>query len=138
MKGVLLVAATFAAIGIAAPAAASAGFSASSGTRNIRFTTPPIEIGPGRYLPGQNRGHRRHIHVDDELLAAGGGGWGYGSGGGYYDAGDYDANRSFSPDKWNDWWHERPQRAFPRWVWRNQNCTEDRMWWSGSGWRCTP
>lgn len=51
---------------------------------------------------------------------------------------DFDANRSFDPDKWNDWWHERPERSFPRWVWRNHNCTEDRMWWSGAGWRCTP
>lgn len=62
----------------------------------------------------------------------------YGYGGGYYDEGDYDANRSFDADKWNDWWHERPERSFPRWVWRNRGCTEDRMWWSGAGWRCTP
>jgi hypothetical protein len=54
------------------------------------------------------------------------------------DYGDYDANRSFDPDKWNDWWHDRPDRSYPRWVWRNQNCTPDRMWWSGAGWRCTP
>jgi hypothetical protein len=57
------------------------------------------------------------------------GAWGY-----YY--GDYDANRGFDPDKWNDWWHDRPDRSFPRWVQSNQNCTPDRMWWSGSGWHC--
>lgn len=55
---------------------------------------------------------------------------------GYLDPGDYDANRSFNPDLWNDWWHERPNRAYPRWVQQNQNCTPDRMWWSGSGWHC--
>ena len=58
--------------------------------------------------------------------------------GGYNDYGDFDGNRSFDPDKWNDWWHDRPDRAFPRWVWNNQNCAPDRMWSSGSGWRCTP
>ena len=57
---------------------------------------------------------------------------------GYLDYGDYDANRSFDPDLWNDWWHERPRRAYPRWVWRNQGCDESRMWSSGAGWRCTP
>ena len=56
---------------------------------------------------------------------------------GYYE-GDYDANRSFDEHKWNDWWHDRPDRSFPRWVQNNQNCTPDRMWWSGAGWRCTP
>jgi hypothetical protein len=25
-------------------------------------------------------------------------------------------NRSFAPDSFNDWWHERPQRSFPRWM----------------------
>ena len=55
---------------------------------------------------------------------------------GYLDYGDYDANRSFDPDKWNDWWHERPDRAYPRWVRENHDCNPDRMWWSGSGWHC--
>jgi hypothetical protein len=57
------------------------------------------------------------------------GAWGF-----YY--GDYDANRAFAPDKYNDWWHDRPDRAFPRWVQNNQNCAPDRMWWSGNGWHC--
>src|SRR4051794_15964269 len=51
-----------------------------------------------------DRGRRNHRN-DDGFD----GGWGWG----YYD-GDYDANRSFDPDKWNDWWHDRPDRAFPR------------------------
>lgn len=48
----------------------------------------------------------------------------------------WDANRSFDPDRWNDWWHERPWRAYPRWVTSNQNCAPDRMWWGGGAWRC--
>ena len=58
---------------------------------------------------------------------------------GYLDYGDYDANRSFNPDLWNDWWHERPSRAYPRWVQDAQargTCEPERMWWSGSGWHC--
>jgi hypothetical protein len=52
-----------------------------------------------------------------------------------YDYG-FDTNRSWDSDSFNDWWHDRPDRAFPRWVQNNQNCTPDRMWWSGSGWHC--
>jgi hypothetical protein len=74
-----------------------------------------------------NSGHRRHIHVGD------GSGFGFGYGYGYYD-GDYDANRSFDPDKWNDWWHDRPERAFPRWMSRNQDCA--RPWYSGNVLTC--
>lgn len=42
-------------------------------------------------------------------------------------------NRSFDPDSYNDWWHERPWRAYPRWMGSN-SC--DRQWWGGGGWRC--
>lgn len=48
-------------------------------------------------------------------------------------------NRSWEPDSYNDWWHDRPDRAFPRWVreqHRRGTCDPDRMWWSGAGWRC--
>ena len=43
-------------------------------------------------------------------------------------------NRSWESDSYNDWWHDRPERAYPRWMMNNQNCA--RMWWSGGGWRC--
>lgn len=43
-------------------------------------------------------------------------------------------NRSWDPDSYNDWWHDRPDRAFPRWMRHNQDC--QRIWWSGGGWRC--
>ena len=44
-------------------------------------------------------------------------------------------DRTFEHDSYNDWWHERPHRAFPRWVRENaQTC--DRRWWSGGVWRC--
>jgi hypothetical protein len=78
-----------------------------------------------------HRGDFRNVTSDEARLRGRSpdGAWGY------YE-GDYDANRGFDPDKWNDWWHDRPDRSFPRWVQNNQNCTPDRMWWSGSGWHC--
>ena len=48
-------------------------------------------------------------------------------------------NRSWEPDSYNDWWHDRPDRAVPRWVQEQRargTCEPDRMWWSGSGWHC--
>ena len=43
-------------------------------------------------------------------------------------------NRSWDSDSYNDWWHDRPDRAYPRWMTSNQDC--GRQWWSGGGWRC--
>jgi hypothetical protein len=53
---------------------------------------------------------------------------------GYVDSGDFDSNRGFDPDKWNDWWHDRPDRAYPRWMSRNQDCA--RRWYSGDVLTC--
>jgi hypothetical protein len=104
---------------------AASGFSASSAfsvSSRPGLTGQPLLHRGGR--PGFDGGHRRHIHVGD----------GFGFGSGYNDYGDYDANRSFDPDKWNDWWHERPERAFPRWMSRNQDCA--RPWYSGDVLTC--
>ena len=43
-------------------------------------------------------------------------------------------NRSWDSDSYNDWWHDQPWRSYPRWVKENQRC--ERVWYSGSGWRC--
>jgi hypothetical protein len=140
MHRVLLGLAATAALAVPATAQnfVDSGFGASNAFGDIRFGSPPPEIGPGRYLPVRNGGrdrrscggeHCRHVRVGDEVAI----GYGYGAGG-YYDYGDFDGNRSFSPDKWNDWWHERPERAFPRWMSHNQSC--ERIWWSGGRWRC--
>ena len=48
-------------------------------------------------------------------------------------------NQSWGPDSFNDWWNDRPDRAYPRWVReqrRRGTCDPDRMWWSGAGWHC--
>lgn len=100
------------------------GFTASSGFHNLRGVTRPVDIGTCR---GE---HCRHIRVGDRMAGVA---FGYGAGG-YYDYGDFDGNRSFDPDKWNDWWHDRPDRAYPRWMSRNQDCA--RPWYSGDVLTC--
>jgi hypothetical protein len=47
---------------------------------------------------------------------------------------EYTGNQSWRPESFNDWWHERPNRSYPAWVQRNQNCA--RQWWSGDSLRC--
>jgi hypothetical protein len=43
-------------------------------------------------------------------------------------------NRSWDADSYNDWWHDRPDRAYPAWMRRNQDCS--RQWFSGDTLRC--
>ncbi len=73
---------------------------------------------------GDRRHHRRDRRSDDAVI------------GSWVDGGEWALynNRSWESDSYNDWWHDRPDRAFPRWVQNNQGC--ERMWWSGGGWRC--
>ena len=47
---------------------------------------------------------------------------------------EWQGDTAWRAESFNDWWHERPNRAFPRWVQGNQGC--ERLWWSGGGWRC--
>jgi len=103
--------------GFSASAASESFGSNSDGTRGLVGV-----FRPNRHF-GNCRGRCRHIRIDD--------GFGFS---GYNDPGDYDANRSFDPDKWNDWWHERPERAFPRWMARNRDCS--RQWYSGDVLTC--
>jgi hypothetical protein len=139
MKSVLLgLAAAAATITISAPAAGQSlgvsGFNPASAFGTAELVGAPSSdgrlVGTGRHF-GDRRGgggHFRHIRVGDHFDS------GFAYAGGYYDNGDFDGNRSFDPDLWNDWWHNRPDRAFPRWVQHNQDC--QRLWWSGGGWRC--
>lgn len=43
-------------------------------------------------------------------------------------------NRSWEADGYNDWFHDQPNRALPRWVQNNRDCK--RIYWSGGGWTC--
>jgi hypothetical protein len=80
--------------------------------------------GHGDFGHGDRRHHDGRGRRGDAFV---GGAWGY------YDYQD----RTFEPDSYNDWWHDRPDRAYPRWVRHNENCTEDRMWQGGGEWRCS-
>ena len=128
MRTVLLAAAALAALII--PASLGARSLVGTGVPNAK--APPVigaQGGAGgdfRRFACDGRGDRRHGNCAVVV----------GSSLGYLDYGDFDGNRSFDPDRWNDWWHDRPDRAYPAWIRHNQNCTPDRMWWSGSGWHC--
>jgi hypothetical protein len=79
-------------------------------------------------------GDRHHRGGSSARSGCDGGGW-------IYDSSEWALynNRSWEPDSYNDWWHDRPNRAFPRWVQEQRargTCDPNRMWWSGSGWHC--
>lgn len=92
----------------------------------------------------QHRHHRisldaaRHDHRADQRFHRGSDGNAVAAFGDYDLQSSYD-DRDWAPESANDWWHDRPDRAFPRWVLEQQargTCDPDRMWWSGSGWHC--
>jgi len=122
MRVVLLAAAgLIAAAAVTAPAAAqsgaSAGFSGVSGVtvhHNRGFTSL-------QSLRGDRNRHNRR------------GRDGFDDGGFYYDR-EYQGDTLWRAESYNDWWHERPWRAYPAWMTRNKNC--ERLYWSGGGWTC--
>ena len=65
---------------------------------------------------------RDRRHRGDDVVADNWGWYGYS-----------DINRSWDYDSFNDWWHERPWRSYPRWM-TSTSC--DRLWWGGGSWRC--
>jgi hypothetical protein len=52
----------------------------------------------------------------------------------YDDYREYQGDSVWKSDSFNDWWHDRPDRAYPRWVATNQNC--ERKWFAGDTLRC--
>ena len=48
---------------------------------------------------------------------------------------DYQGDTAWRSDSFNDWWHDRPDRAYPRWMQDNAK-TCDRMWYSANVLRC--
>lgn len=77
-------------------------------------------VDSGSFGPGDgDRRHRRH-HRDDGAVFI-------------YDR-DYQGDTAWRSDSFNDWWHDRPERAYPRWMLSNQNC--DRRWYQGDVLTC--
>lgn len=90
-------------------------------------TAPVFGSGePLHFRDGQRPLHREHRRDRDTVVF---GGWGW-TGGEWA----RHNNRTFAPDSFNDWWHDHPQRSFPRWMQDNGKC--QRVWSSGAGWRC--
>jgi hypothetical protein len=147
MKTVLLVAAASV---VLSPSAASAqSFWGGSHMRNgpsapagpfVQESRTPGVAGTafgcdGRDWRDGRHGGDRH-HRGDHMRAAVSDCGLFGAGWGYYDP---EVNRSWDSDSYNDWWQDRPDRAYPRWVQEQQargTCDPDRVWWSGSGWHC--
>jgi hypothetical protein len=126
MKRTLLAAATaLAALAVyAAPAgAADGGFLARTG--------PLVGVPEGNGVHGGMRGcfgHRdcrnfRNGQAQSEVISD----W-YGGEWALYN------NRSWDSDSYNDWWHDRPDRAYPAWLRHNRDC--QRMWFAGDTLRC--
>jgi len=110
-----------------APAAAESpsGFTGSPGPFDHWSALPTVHRG----IPLDGRRHHgRRGRGRDTVVIVDGAGY-YGGEWALYN------NRGWESDSYNDWWHDRPDRAYPRWLQNNQNC--DRMWWGGGAWRCS-
>ena len=88
----------------------------------------PVRIhrGTGFGHDGDHRRRHRRDH-DDNIVV--GDSWGY-----YGGEWALYNNRSWESDSYNDWWHDQPWRAYPRWMSQNLGC--DRRWYSGDILRC--
>jgi hypothetical protein len=132
MKRMLLAAAgSIAAIALSAGATQAQQWSGSSSHRfGDRFASPNIgrcdgnfrggrhaHDGDHHFRDGRNMGRCADVYMD----------W-YGGEWALYN------NRSWEPSSYNDWWHDRPDRAYPAWMRRNQDC--QRQWFSGDVLRC--
>jgi len=117
----------------AAPANAQAyEFSPRVGAHSGGLNTPREFRGGEGWRDGRIADHRgRHER--------------HGRHGRYRDRGDYSFvyyggewarwnNRSFEPESYNDWWHERPNRSLPRWTQNNRDCRQ--QYWTSAGWTC--
>ena len=132
MRAVMLgLAASAAAIALgAAPAAAAERWSdpdfMAAANVVVHRSSEGVVGGPAHGDDRDRRRDRRHRRDRDIDVAYVGGLYG----------GEWSLynNRSFEPSSYNDWWHDRPDRAFPRWMQSNQGC--ERQYWTGAGWRC--
>ena len=130
MRGALLIFAAAAAVTLlpAAPAAAQsrggAGFGHQAG---FSHSSRGVRVHRGDH----HRGHDRRLSDD---FRSDDGRDRNGRGDAYLPYRDYQGDTLWRSDSFNDWWHDRPDRAYPRWIANNQDC--QRQYWAGGGWRC--
>ena len=108
-------AATLAATTLPATPAAAVG----EGTGFTGLPSTSIHSGFGGGFDNGFRRDRRRLRGSDTVLV--------------YDR-EYQGDSAWRADSFNDWWHERPNRAYPAWMLRNQDC--QRQWWDGQTLRC--
>ena len=124
------VAAAMAAIAFpAAPAAAESSSAAYAGFGNSPAfeAIPPVRIHRG-FNDSRHHGDRRHHRRGRSDTIVVGDGFGYGGEWARWN------NRTFESDSYNDWWHDKPWRSYPRWTTQNLGC--DKPWYSGDILRC--
>jgi hypothetical protein len=116
MRVVLLAAAaSFAALAVPASAAAALD---SAGSQFTSGAAASVSVHRGH--PDRDRRGRRHRGFDGSV---------------FFGDREYQGDTAWRSNSYNDWWHDRPDRAYPRWMQHNQNC--ERRWQSGDGeWRC--
>ena len=114
------IAAGIAAITLAAPAAA--------GTPEEAFVAVPNVNATAGTLGGAHPGFGKNRFNSFGRSSRGGGVWVNGGEWARYN------NSAFQSDGYNDWWHDRPDRAYPAWMRNNQNC--QRQWYAGNTLRC--
>ena len=106
MRALLLAAASLTAATLpASPALADHGGSSSASDRSSGFVA-------GDRLQRRGRGFGDVLYIDRE----------------------YQGDTAWRSDSFNDWWHNQPDRSFPRWMQNNGNC--ERKWWGGDTLRC--
>ena len=116
---------------------------AYGGDRRHRLTGPAVAGTPGvRFVAGPS------VNATVGTLGGSqpGSAFGYGShgrssrggdgGGVWVNGGEWARhnNQAFQSGSYNDWWHDRPDRAYPAWMRNNQNC--QRQWYAGNTLRC--
>jgi hypothetical protein len=108
-------------LGLAASAAAMGSAPARAVDLDHQvFVGNPTTSVQGGFVRGRHDGRvRRHSGDDGSVLI--------------YDR-DYQGDSIWKSDSFNDWWHDRPERAYPRWMVNNQNC--EKQWYQGDVLRC--
>ena len=125
-KMALGIMAGIAAIGLAASAAAGTPEEPFVGVPNVNATVGTL----GGAQPGSaiGFGKQRFNSFGRSSSSGGGGVWVNGGEWARYN------NPAFQSGGYNDWWHDRPDRAYPAWMRNNQNC--QRQWYAGNTLRC--
>ena len=100
-----------------AMAATSAGPAAAEGSDRDFTAIPSVSVHSG--FENGFRHDRRRLRGSDTVLV--------------YDRG-YQGDSAWRAESFNDWWHERPNRSYPAWVFRNRDC--QRRYWQGETLTC--